>query len=535
MPIHLKQLLLLSLLTSCSGSSGGDAGSDQPKSQIPTGETEVFAFNDQAAFGSAPLGCSRSGYGYAVDENLNKMVVCCVAINNVSGRDGLAKFMTRAQDRVIIKPEHCDAAILSGNIGTLALPVDIDLTAQKYVAIGGDKPAALFNQVSGLVSVTGSAELDTKLVGAMPLKLSGKSKVTNIHALGTGISYVLQDSSGFNDLAVTNVKIEGHGILSGGLELSTGDTSTRATTGMTMKFENVKVVSDKINPVLLVGYPFDISGVEILAGKKYVPHVGLVGNYADTTGVIKETRYPVSPSLQMLNGSKLAIAPGVKLKIPSSAPGKSGFRGYRFTLVLEGTAENRIAVTSFQDDSVGGDSNGDGNATKGDLIQLVIRENGDWRADNCSILMHNVDLFGVSIDVEKAESKVQLGNVTFRPAQDGTTWRNPVSLRQNGTNPQLILDDAVEAWHPIETYLDRGELKLSTLIYNGAYASINGFDGLTVHNTSTLPTRIEQDVRVLARLRDEGCKSTYDSNGQSTADTKNWTYYIQGNQLQVCK
>lgn len=540
---YLRHLVLLSLLSSCGKSSSGDGSdrqeptpSDQPQtsSQIPDGQKEVFTFNSTVALGEGNIGCSTSGYGYAIDENLRKMAVCCVALSQVTDLDVPAQFITRSSDRIAIKGEKCEALILSGSIGKLALPVDIDVTSQRYLNLSGDKAVEQFKNVTGLVTISGSTTFETNLVGPIPLNLSGKSKIQNFHSLGTPIRYTLQDTAGFNDLQMSNIKIDGHGKLPGSLELSIGDTSTRATSGMSIKFENVKVTAEKANPVSLYGYPFDISGIEILPGKKYKPHVGFSGGYLESSGVLSETRYPILTSLVLYAGSRLTVSPGVKIKVPADAPGTAPFRGNNYAIILEGSDENHIVISSALDDSVGGDTNGDGSATKGSLFNLLLQQNGRWMSNSANVTMHHVDVYGLKMEVETENSKVLLGKVTFHPAQDGSTWRHLIEVASNGTNAKLTFDGVVEAWHPVETFMDNGKLNASGPILNSYHASIHGIEYLNVHNTSTSSTKIGQDVRAVVSTTD-ACKLTYDVNGQLTVQTKSWTYYVSDNLLKQCE
>ena len=543
---------VLSVAACGSKSSDGDGG-DSPKypketgSEAPSAEPAVtpvavapdddsgVLFDSKEPFSKSSFSCNRSGYGYAMDDSLNKIAVCCIVLDPATIADGSAKFVTRASDRITIAPTQCDATVISGSLGAISQPVDFDLSSQKYVQIG-DYSLDGISDGNGPVKLMGSKDLDTRLVGAEPLRMYGQFDVSNIHAIGTTFEYSAKDAANFNSLSMKNVTIEGFKGENGGLYMTSKYATNAGTTGMTLKFEQVKVVADAANPVLLENYPFDTAGIEIIAGKQFAPHIGLRGEYTSATGKVAEKRYPIVAKMTLLAGSNLTVGPGVKLKIAS---GDFAFHGLEVSgvatpakLNLEGSADERIQITSLQDDTIGGDSNGDGTITQGDLVLL----NKDGA--ECDVTIHYADLFGVAMESNsQGGSTLTLGNVTLRAAQSGTYHVSPISLYWVGYNyrkSKLILDAAVEAWQPLETYNDEGRTMMKSAIMFGAYTdgyngsnaseSVQGVDFLTVHNTSTSPNKVTQDVRVFDTTID-GCKLVVDSSLQLTAATKQWTFY----------
>lgn len=76
----------------------------------------------------------------------------------------------------------------------------------------------------------------------------------------------------------------------------------------------------------------------------------------DTTWSAANSPYILDGTVTVASGATLTIEPGVVVK----ANGQLRELRVNGTLVASGTAGNRIVFTSIQDDSVGGDSGGDG-------------------------------------------------------------------------------------------------------------------------------------------------------------------------------
>jgi parallel beta-helix repeat protein len=80
---------------------------------------------------------------------------------------------------------------------------------------------------------------------------------------------------------------------------------------------------------------------------------------ADSTWTAIDSPYLLSGNVVVNAGSTLTLAPGTVVKGVSS----SSRLDVRGRIVSQGTAESPVVFTSFRDDSVGGDSNGDGDGS----------------------------------------------------------------------------------------------------------------------------------------------------------------------------
>ncbi|MDP2668250.1 MAG: right-handed parallel beta-helix repeat-containing protein [bacterium] len=110
---------------------------------------------------------------------------------------------------------------------------------------------------------------------------------------------------------------------------------------------------------------------------------------SDTTWTEAESPY-VASGVSVATGVTLTLEPGVVVKMNGGSFAVNG------TLIANGTADNKVYFTSIADDSVGGDSNGDGsarapapsdwlnivfnNGSKGELAGAVVRYGGDYHS-----------------------------------------------------------------------------------------------------------------------------------------------------------
>ncbi|MBK9092770.1 MAG: right-handed parallel beta-helix repeat-containing protein [Anaerolineae bacterium] len=113
--------------------------------------------------------------------------------------------------------------------------------------------------------------------------------------------------------------------------------------------------------------------------------IALVGSAGQNTtlGVNANFPYIISSYLSVDNGMTFTIPAGVVIKSePNTVLYLYG------TLLVQGTADNPVYITSLKDDSVGGDTNNDGSASspaKGDWANLQIIGNGQLSLDHASV------------------------------------------------------------------------------------------------------------------------------------------------------
>jgi hypothetical protein len=90
-------------------------------------------------------------------------------------------------------------------------------------------------------------------------------------------------------------------------------------------------------------------------------HVGATTYSSNTTWTLANSPYVLDGTVTVAAGATLTIEPGVVVKLNGTARSLI----VNGTLSAVGTAGSHIVVTSYQDDTAGGDTNGDGAATAG--------------------------------------------------------------------------------------------------------------------------------------------------------------------------
>jgi hypothetical protein len=134
--------------------------------------------------------------------------------------------------------------------------------------------------------------------------------------------------------------------------------------------------------------------------------VGLAGMDQDQTWTNDNgIPYIIETPDGLRSGTKLTIQPGVVVKVspvvPSAGPVRNGG-----LINIQGSASSPVYVTSIKDDSVGGDTNGDGSAT--------VPQRGDWGGfdnGNGSMALSNAKFSYADWAFDASNSSVSTGGI----------------------------------------------------------------------------------------------------------------------------
>jgi hypothetical protein len=131
---------------------------------------------------------------------------------------------------------------------------------------------------------------------------------------------------------------------------------------------------------LFIGFLFLISPLTVFAQTNVSGSIS-----TDTTWAVADSPFIVQGSITISSGITLTVEPGVVVKFEDSFDNHIAVYG---SLDVQGTALNKVYFTSAQDDSVGGDTNGDGNATTPapeDWAQIRVFEGGQTNINHTEI------------------------------------------------------------------------------------------------------------------------------------------------------
>ena len=189
-----------------------------------------------------------------------------------------------------------------------------------------------------------------------------------------------------------------------------------------------------------------------------------------TTWTLAESPFVVSSNFTVAENVTLSIEPGVVIKFSNQ---RNSFFTVNGTLDAQGTAAQPIIFTSYQDDSAGGDTNGDGstNPSAGDWRSITFNESSGSSSvmDHCEIRYGGYDNFDVTRAMNIFHSSPTISNCHF--------YRNSHSMRIGGlTAAPMISNNTFEedTWAPIS--LDLG----ATPIFSGNQYSNNNYDAVGI-------------------------------------------------------
>ena len=181
-----------------------------------------------------------------------------------------------------------------------------------------------------------------------------------------------------------------------------------------------------------------VSGLrEILAATNVPPGPITVDTVWDIVG----SPYVISSAgLTIDTGATLAIKSGVLVKFDPGDGSQKAVLLVQGKLVVEGTQSEEAVFTSLRDDSVGGDSNGDGNNTSS--------APGDWAgicfADGSrGYINHAVLRYGGSSDLAMVHVSTNASTVSVTDTSlSDTTSRHGAMEIAGGTNPRMVSRNA---------------------------------------------------------------------------------------------
>src|SRR3989344_7726942 len=154
-----------------------------------------------------------------------------------------------------------------------------------------------------------------------------------------------------------------------------------------------------------------------------------------------QSPYVVQGSLTVASGATLTINPGVVVKLDMP----QFFQAFNIsgTLNVQGAPDNKVYFTSFKDDAVGGDTNGDGSASSpkaqdwtsinfssgsaGNIANAVIRYGGrNSGLNGCGCAIVN---FGGTVAM--SDVQISLSGVNGLRQTGGTLTMNNVELNKH--------------------------------------------------------------------------------------------------------
>src|SRR3989344_6945702 len=185
----------------------------------------------------------------------------------------------------------------------------------------------------------------------------------------------------------------------------------------------------------------------------------------NTTWTLANSPYIVDSDLS-INSATLTIEPEVVVKI---APFISIILDQDGTIDATGTSVNKIVFTSLADDEIGGDTNGDGNATSPDLGTEQY-------------------LWGGISSFDKNNSKISLNNVLIRYAYKGVLLRKADSVQITDSvlekNIIGIEEDGQSTVNISSTQIINNNFGISISQENSESTSTYNVNGLSIHGNN---------------------------------------------------
>ncbi len=194
----------------------------------------------------------------------------------------------------------------------------------------------------------------------------------------------------------------------------------------------------------------------------------------NTTWDIQGSPYIITSTITVSSGVTLTIAAGVVVKFSGSQPSDRTI-DVDGTLIANGTVAQPIYITSFLDDSVGGDANGDGTTTNpnpGDWNQLrYTTESSNNILDNVVVRYGSPSAINIqTVPTASTPSFVFRNGVIEENQSDGISV-STVPINTNGENGAgIVIEDSIfrnNGQNGVNSFYGRLSISGSTFIGNG--------------------------------------------------------------------
>ena len=368
--------------------------------------------------------------------------------------------------------------------GTVVTVTGVNLTGVSKVSFGTVAGTALTVVSATQVKVTAPAHavgvVDvtvTTPAGASPVVAVDKYTYVAVPSV-TALAPITGPSAGGTVVTVTGVNLTGVSKVSFGTVAGTALTVVSAT--------QVKVAA----PAHAVGV-VDVTvttpgGVSpVVTADKYTyftnPHVTGTISSSMTWRPSNSSVYILDGTVTILPGVTLTLAPGTVVKVSSQA----GLQ-VQGSLVAAGTAASPVVLTSWRDDSAGGDTNGDGSASgpaPGDWAGISVFPAGNG-SPNPNVSLDHIQLSYAVAGVSVSGAPTKITNSVFNQFSTGGI------AVDSPTGVPTVSGNAVTRAGGPAIEISGASLNLSML--NGNSGSGNGLNGVqllsdTVAVSSALP------------------------------------------------